>query len=80
MHLLVTLNGVIVDFELAGANEADLTIGLEVLEGHQHLTVVADKAYISQSAQLRLKKEQQLKLLTNKRRNQRVAAQPERSN
>lgn len=80
LHLLVTLNGVIVDFELAGANEADLTVGVELLQGHNYLTVIADKAYISQSVQDRLHKEQQLVLLTNKRRNQKVAVPPQTSN
>ncbi len=80
LHLLVTLNGVIVDYALAGANQADLTVGLELLEGHEHLRVVADKAYISQIEQARLKQEHQLELLTNPRRNQKggVVAQSSR--
>ncbi|WJW69522.1 transposase [Candidatus Chlorohelix allophototropha] len=48
LQLLVTFNGVIVDFELAGANQPDLRVGLELLENHPGLTVVRDKAYISQ--------------------------------
>jgi hypothetical protein len=79
LQLLVTLNGVIVDFELAGANQADLTVGLELLEAHHQLQVIGDKAYISQPLQLRLNKDLQVILLTNPRRNQKVAVKPERS-
>jgi hypothetical protein len=32
LHLLVTSGGVILDFELAPANETDLTVGVELLE------------------------------------------------
>jgi hypothetical protein len=47
LHLLVTLSGVIVDFELAPANESDLSVGIEMLEQHTDLEVVGDKAFIS---------------------------------
>jgi len=73
LHLLVTLNGVILDFELAGANQADLPVGLELLESHQQLTVVADKAYISQVKQQHLQKSRHIELITNPRRNQKAA-------
>jgi len=79
LQLLVTLNGVILDFELAGANQADLTVGLELLDGHRQMTVIGDKAYISQVEQFRLKQDHQLILLTNPRRNQKAKVQPERS-
>ncbi len=79
LQLLVTLGGVIVDFELAGANQADLRVGLELLENQQGLTVVADKAYISQSEQQRLNQEQGIALLTNSRQNQKVVKRPEKA-
>lgn len=78
LQLLVTFNGVILDFELAGANQTDLTVGVELLEGHRQLRVIGDKAYISQSEQLRLKQAHQLVLLTNPRRNQKAKIEPER--
>jgi hypothetical protein len=46
LHLLVTLNGVILDFERAPANVADITAGYELLADHQDLVVIGDKAYI----------------------------------
>ncbi len=50
MQLLVTLGGVILDFELMPANIRDLQGGYELLEEHRHLDTVADKAYISEQA------------------------------
>ena len=79
LQLLVTLNGVIVDFELAGANQADLRVGLELLENQAGLTVVADKAYISQPEQQWLEQSRGIELLTNPRQNQKVEKRPGRS-
>ena len=41
------MNGVILDFELAPANESDLAVGFELLSEHTDLQVLGDKAYIS---------------------------------
>lgn len=79
LQLLVTFNGVILDFELAGANQADLRVGVELLEGHRQLKVIGDKAYISQVEQLWLKQTRQNVLLTNPRRNQKVKVAPKRN-
>ena len=49
LHLLITLEGLILDFELAPANASDLAVGLELLSQHTDLTVLGDKAYISAS-------------------------------
>ena len=46
LHLLITLSGVILDFALAPASAADLTIGCELLAEHTDLTVLGDKGYI----------------------------------
>lgn len=46
-HLLVPSGGVILDFVLAPANEADLVVGTDLLAEHTNLTVYGDKAYIS---------------------------------
>jgi hypothetical protein len=70
LHLLVTLGGVILDFELAPANEADLPIGLELLDHHTDLTVYGDKAYISAEAAADLLRTNRLRLLTLPRANQ----------
>ena len=45
LHLLVTLGGLILDFELAPANATDLEIGVEILEEHTDLDVLGDKVY-----------------------------------
>jgi Transposase DDE domain len=72
LHLLITLGGVIRDFELAPANEADVTIAAELLPTHQHLTVLGDKAYISAPLAQALATDRQIQLLTLPRSNQRV--------
>src|SRR5262249_2970737 len=47
LHLLVTLNGVILDFILAPANEHDLTVGAALLARHPNVLALGDKAYRS---------------------------------
>jgi len=70
LHLLTSLSGVILDFELAPANEADITVGLELLEGHHDLEVLGDKAYLNRLEQLRLYLERQIRLRALPRQNQ----------
>jgi|SRR5215467_3633919 len=74
LHLLVSLGGLILDFELAPANAADLTVGAELLAEHTDLTVFGDKGYISAELALQLLNHNRLTLLTLPRRNQ--ASQP----
>jgi hypothetical protein len=47
LHLLITLGGLILDFELTPANTSDLEAGFELLREHTDLEVLGDKAYIS---------------------------------
>src|SRR5260221_1606958 len=70
LHLLVSLGGLILDFELAPASMADLTVGAEVLVEHTDLTVFGDKGYISAEVAQQLLRHNHLKLLTLPRRNQ----------
>jgi hypothetical protein len=70
LHLLVSLGGVILDFELAPASAADLTVGAELLAEHTDLTVFGDKGYISATLARQLLQDNRLKLLTLPRRNQ----------
>jgi hypothetical protein len=70
LHLLITLNGVILDFELAPANATDLEAGLDILSDHADLTVLGDKAYISEWAANQLRTFHQIELLTLPRKNQ----------
>ncbi|RIK24845.1 MAG: IS982 family transposase [Chloroflexi bacterium] len=70
LHLLVTLNGVIRDFELAPANLTDLAVGCELLADHTDLTVVGDKGYISAESAAELLLTNRIRLLTLPRANQ----------
>lgn len=72
LHLLITLSGVILDFELAPANVTDLTIGCELLAQHTDLTVLGDKAYIGAPQAAELWDHNRIRLLTLPRRNQQV--------
>ncbi len=70
LHMLVSLGGVILDFELAPASAADLTVGAELLAEHTDLTVFGDKGYISAEVARQLLNDNRLKLRTLPRRNQ----------
>lgn len=70
LHLLIAMNGVILDFELAPANESDLEIGFELLSEHTDLQVLGDKAYISAAKAAQLWQENRVILKTIPRRNQ----------
>jgi hypothetical protein len=77
LHLLVTLGGVILDFELAPANAADLVVGVELLSEHTDLDVIGDKAYISAPKAAELCQGNRLRLLTLPRRSQKRQVPPE---
>lgn len=70
LHLLVTVGGVILDFELAPAHEADLSVGAELLAEHTDLTVIGDKGYVSAPLASTLWAENRLVLLAERRQNQ----------
>lgn len=76
LYLLVTHNGVILDFVLAPANVMELHAGVELLEEHTDLDVLGDKAFISAPVQERLLVENRLRLRTLPRRNQRTQVPP----
>ena len=69
LHLLLAINGTILDFELAPANETDLAVGQELLSAYQNLLALGDKAYISQFVQEQCA-ERNVRLLTLPRSNQ----------
>ncbi len=71
LHLLIAMNGTILDFELAPANEPDLEVGFELLSEHTDLQVLGDKAYISAEKAAQLWQENRIQLKTIPRRNQR---------
>jgi len=70
LHLLVTIDGLILDFELAPANATDLSIGAEMLAEHTDLTVYGDKGYVSAPLAAELQRTRRLRLYTLPRRNQ----------
>lgn len=72
LHLLVTFSGLILDFELAPANQLDLEVGLELLEAHTDLQVLGDKAYLSAPKAAQLWHSNRIQLHTLPRRNQHV--------
>jgi hypothetical protein len=72
LHLLITLSGLILDFELAPANLTDLEVGFEMLCEHTDLNVLGDKAYISAEKAAELFANNRIRLMTLPRRNQKV--------
>jgi hypothetical protein len=70
LHLLIAMNGVILDFELAPANESDLEVGFELLSEHTDIQVLGDKAYISAAKAAQLWQQNRIALKTIPRRNQ----------
>lgn len=76
LHLLVTLGGVILDAELAPANVNDLEVGVELLEEHEHLEVIGDKAYVSAPAAEDLQRRHDIRLRTLPRANQKRQLPP----
>jgi Transposase DDE domain len=76
LQLLVTLNGVILDFLLAPANVNDLEAGAELLAKHRDLLVLGDKGYLSAPVAADLLDGANITLLTVPRKNQRVQLPP----
>jgi hypothetical protein len=76
LQLLVTLNGVILDFLLAPANVNDLEAGAELLAKHRDLLVLGDKAYLSAPVATDLLATTGSTLLTVPRKNQQVQLPP----
>jgi hypothetical protein len=76
LHLLITLGGLILDFELTPANTPDLEAGIELLSQHTDLEVLGDKAYISAKKAAELWSQNRIRLRTLSRRNQKVQPSP----
>jgi len=76
LHLLITLGGLILDFELAPAHVTDLEVGFEMLCEHTDLSVLGDKAYISTEKAAELFAHNRIRLMTLPRSNQKVQLPP----
>jgi hypothetical protein len=70
LHLLISLSGLILDFELTPANCTDLEAGFELLEEHTNLEVLGDKGYISAEKATELWEKNRILLRTIPRSNQ----------
>ena len=70
LHLLITMGGLILDFEMAPANATDLQVGFELLCEHTDLNVLGDKGYISAEKAAELWLNNRVRLQTLPRRNQ----------
>lgn len=70
LHLLITMSGLILDFELTPANCSDLEAGFELLGEHTDLEVLGDKGYISAEKALELWEKNRIRLRTIPRSNQ----------
>ena len=69
-HLLITLGGVILDFELAPAHVTELEAGYELLPGHTDLGAYGDKGYISRAVKQELRERNRIGPRTVSERNQ----------
>lgn len=77
LHILATLGGVILDFELAPAHVSELEAGEDLLSGHTDLNVYGDKGYISRAVGEELWEQNRIGLHTVSRRNQKEQTPPE---
>jgi hypothetical protein len=76
LHLLITLSGIILDFELTPANCTDLEAGFELLSEHTDKEVLGDKAYISAAKAAELWENNRICLRTLPRSNQKKQVSP----
>jgi hypothetical protein len=67
---LTTLDGIIVDWDLFAANTDERDAALALLDNHRNMAVLGDKGFLDQHRQAFLLEEQDLLLLTPKRKNQ----------
>jgi hypothetical protein len=76
LHLLITMGGLILNFELTPANISDLEAGFEMLSQHTDLEVIGDKAYISTAKAAELWQHNRIRLRTLSRSNQKIQVPP----
>ena len=76
LHLLITMGGVILDFELAGASLDEREIAVDMLSDHTDLDVIGDKGYVSQDKAAQLWRHNRIRLRTLPKRNQKPQLPP----
>jgi Transposase DDE domain len=72
LHLLITLGGTILDFELTSANADERDAARDLLDDKRDLLVIGDKGFISAPLAAELKQRSNIRLLTLPRRNQKA--------
>jgi hypothetical protein len=77
LHLLITLGGTILDFELTSADADERDAARDLLQDKRDLVVIGDKGFISAPLATELKDRSNIRLLTLPRRNQKVQVPPE---
>lgn len=77
LHLLVTVGGTILDFELTSANADEREAARDLLDDKRDLVVIGDKGFISAPLASELKERSNIRLLTLPRRNQKEQVTPE---
>lgn len=77
LHLLITLGGTILDFELTSANADERDAARDLLQDKRDLVVIGDKGFISAPLAIELKERSNIRLLTLPRRNQKAYVPPE---
>jgi len=77
LHLLITMNGVILDFELAGASLDEREVAVDILSDHTDLEVIGDKGYVSPDKAAELWRHNRVRLRTLPKRNQKQQLPPE---
>jgi len=77
LHLLLSLGGTILDFELTSANADERDAARDLLLDKRDLTVIGDKGFISEALATELKQQANVRVLTLKRRNQHDREPPE---
>lgn len=70
LHLLITLGGAIVDFELTSADSDEREAARDLLDNKQDLSIIGDKGFISAALAAELVERANIRLLTLPRRNQ----------
>jgi hypothetical protein len=77
LHLLITVGGLILDFELTSADADERDAARDLLFEKRDLKVIGDKGFISEALASELAQEANVRVLTLKRRNQRDRETPE---
>jgi hypothetical protein len=77
LHLLITLGGSILDFELTSANADERDAARDLLQDKRDLLVIGDKGFISAPLASELQQRSNIRLLTLPRRNQKAQVPPE---